>query len=170
MSTPKRLLLHAPPTTRSIRTLRPGGRLCAEAGASRRRPLWRRTGPMTSRCTDRAPFPPPASCGMATDTIISSRRAVSPAQIAQSRAENPPRQGGGEPIYLKDLAEKTRRGLRGRIEAGKSGGGRPAGQLRREPILRNGSLRHFVSVVRRSSFSRSSMASMRSSLRSRWTS
>jgi site-specific DNA recombinase len=26
-------------------------------------------------------------------------------------------------IYLKDLADKTRRGLRGRVEAGKSGGG-----------------------------------------------
>jgi hypothetical protein len=27
-------------------------------------------------------------------------------------------------LYLKDLADKTRRGLRGRVEAGKSGGGR----------------------------------------------
>ena len=26
-------------------------------------------------------------------------------------------------FYLKDLADKTRRGLRGRVEAGKSGGG-----------------------------------------------
>ncbi len=30
-------------------------------------------------------------------------------------------------LYLKDLADKTRRGLRGRIEAGKSGGGRSYG-------------------------------------------
>ena len=27
-------------------------------------------------------------------------------------------------LFLKDLAAKTRRGLRGRVEAGKSGGGR----------------------------------------------
>jgi site-specific DNA recombinase len=30
-------------------------------------------------------------------------------------------------LYLKDLADKTRRGLRGRIEAGKSGGGNSYG-------------------------------------------
>ncbi len=30
-------------------------------------------------------------------------------------------------LYLKDLADKTRRGLRGRIEAGKSGGGNAYG-------------------------------------------
>jgi len=30
-------------------------------------------------------------------------------------------------IYLKDLADKTRRGLRGRVEAGKSGGGKAFG-------------------------------------------
>jgi hypothetical protein len=30
-------------------------------------------------------------------------------------------------LYLKDLAYKTRRGLRGRVEAGKSGGGNSYG-------------------------------------------
>jgi DNA invertase Pin-like site-specific DNA recombinase len=30
-------------------------------------------------------------------------------------------------LYLKDLADKTRRGLRGRVEAGKSGGGNSYG-------------------------------------------
>ena len=30
-------------------------------------------------------------------------------------------------LYLKDLADKTRRGLRGRVEAGKSGGGNAYG-------------------------------------------
>ena len=40
-------------------------------------------------------------------------------------------------LYLKDLADKTRRGLRGRVEAGKSGGGNSYGydvvlQLRRD--------------------------------------
>ena len=30
-------------------------------------------------------------------------------------------------LFLKDLADKTRRGLRGRVEAGKSGGGNSYG-------------------------------------------
>ena len=34
-------------------------------------------------------------------------------------------------LFLKDLAEKTHRGLRGRVEAGKSGGGLCYGYRRR---------------------------------------
>lgn len=36
-------------------------------------------------------------------------------------------------LYLKDLADKTRRGLRGQVEAGKSGGGNPPS---RSPLRR----------------------------------
>ena len=39
-------------------------------------------------------------------------------------------------LFLKDLADKTRRGLRGRIEEGKSGGMEPPTALRRKEALR----------------------------------
>ena len=51
-------------------------------------------------------------------------RACSPGEISHLHVGF---KGTMNAIYLKDLADKTRRGLRGRVEAGKSGGGKAFG-------------------------------------------
>ena len=60
-------------------------------------------------------------------------------------------------LFLKDLADKTRRGLRGRVEAGKSGGGNSFGYDVVRRTLPDGSLatgerrvnEHEAAIVRR---------------------